>query len=302
MSVNTQNISAFKIYGSLAVGLTAFGFAPILVRLVADHSPLLIAALRTVIACLILLPFYLKADRSELIEDAEKKDHKWVMMAGIALGIHFNFWIGSIYYTSVASASVLVVTHPIILIIAERFIYKMQFQLTVWTGVLIAFGGSVLLGYADHGSAGNYPDATLGNMMALSAALIFAFYFLVGSKVRQNRSWLGYVFPVYGYAALTCIIILFIFEGFSTDIGFKPLLIGLGLALGPQIMGHGSLNYAVKYVSPTLLSTLILAEPVLATLLAFSLFSEWPNSLSFLAMLVILSGIALTWRKKKRRG
>ncbi|MFN1835820.1 DMT family transporter [Balneola sp. MJW-20] len=297
-----SNTSALKIYGSLAVGLTAFGFAPVLVKLVSEYSPLLVAALRTVIAFLLLVPFYLRTDRSEMIEDASKKDHKWVMMSGIALGIHFNFWIGSIYYTSVASASVLVVTHPIILIIAERFLYKTQFQLTAWAGVLIAFGGSVLLGYADHSSTASYPDATLGNLMALSAAAIFAFYFLIGRKVRQNRNWLGYVVPVYGYAALTCVVILLVFEGIAFEWGIRPLLIGLALALGPQIMGHGSLNYAVKYVSPTLLSTLILAEPVLATLLAFSLFSEWPSSLSMLAMLVILSGIALTWRKRKRRG
>lgn len=300
MSSSSHSASPLKIYGSLLVGLTAFGFAPILVRLVADYSPLLIAALRTGIAVLMLLPFYLRADRSELIEKPGKHDHKWVLMAGVALGIHFNFWIGSIYYTSVASASVLVVIHPIILIIAERFIYKTGFALTSWIGVFIAFGGSVLLGYADYDGGSTYPDATLGNIMALTAAAIFAFYFMIGRKIRQNRSWLGYVFPVYGYAALTCMTTLFIFEGFQFSLELKPLLIGLALALGPQILGHGSLNYAVKYVSPTLLSTLILAEPVLATLLAFLLFNEWPNSLALLAMLIILSGIAMTWRRRKK--
>jgi hypothetical protein len=40
--------------------------------------------------------------------------------------------------------------------------------------------------------------------------------------------------------------------------------IGLALAVGPTIIGHGSMNYAVKYISPTILATLILSEAVVA--------------------------------------
>ncbi len=74
--------------------------------------------------------------------------------------------------------------------------------------------------------------------------------------------------------------------------------VGAGLAFGPQVVGHGSMNYAVKYVSPTLLSTLILVEPLLASVLAFFMFAELPPVASIVAMLIILVGVGLSWRRK----
>ncbi|MTI88624.1 MAG: DMT family transporter [Balneolaceae bacterium] len=283
----------------MAAGLAAFGFAPILVRYAADYSPMLVAAIRTIAAFLLLLPVYLVRRKKEKAQVAAITDDGiWVLAAGISLGIHFLLWIGSLYYTSVASASVLVTINPILLIIAERMIFKVRFKGAVWIGVLVAFSGSALLGYSDYNTESTFANPLLGNMMALSAAAIFVVYFLIGRKIRQNRTWLGYVFPVYGYAALTCLAVLLIVEGIPSSLPLEVLLVGLGLAIGPQIMGHGSLNYAVKYVSPTLLSTLVLTEPLIATILAFLFFGEWPELLALGAIVITLAGVVLSWRKK----
>jgi drug/metabolite transporter (DMT)-like permease len=110
--------------------------------------------------------------------------------------------------------------------------------------------------------------------------------------------WYDYVFRVYFYAAVTCLVLnLFIGLEFSS-VSWAGVAAGFGLALGPQIIGHGSMNYAVKYVSPTLLSTLILAEPLIASVLAYFLFDEIPPISSMLAMGAILAGIMLTWKRK----
>lgn len=249
-------------------------------------------------AFLLLVPVYLYQRREKSIAPITK-DGIWVFLSGFCLGIHFILWISSLYYTSVASASVLVTVHPIILIVAERMLFRVKFASTVWIGVLIAFTGSALLGYSDSGADIIYPNALLGNAMAFSGAIVFAAYFLIGRRVRQNRTWLGYVFPVYGYAALTSLVIYLIAEGIPQTLSYEPVLAGLALAAGPSIMGHGALNYAVKYVSPTLLSTLVLCEPVFATILAFLFFGEWPAAFSLTAILVIMTGVAFTWKKKK---
>lgn len=286
----------------LAIGLTTFGFAPILVKFATAHSALLLVAIRTVGAFLMLIPFYIYQKKSNKYDlKPVGNETKWMALAGIALGLHFTLWISSLYYTSVASASVLVTIHPIMLIVAERALYKMKFPVTVWIGVFVAFGGSVLLGISDYNNESAFLNPVLGNGMAFAAAAIFAVYFLIGQKVRQNRSWLGYVFPVYGYAAATCVVILLAVEGIpSSSIDPVVIWVGIGLALGPQLMGHGSLNYAVKFVSPTLLSTLILTEPVFATVLAFFILGELPHALSFLAIAITLVGVTLTWKKKPR--
>jgi drug/metabolite transporter (DMT)-like permease len=245
-----------------------------------------------------LLPFWLWIrDKAALPKRSERL---WIMLSGAFLGLHFTFWISSLYYTSVASASVLVTVHPILMILIERFWFKRSFKFTTWFGVFIAFIGSLTLGISDSQIEQSFADPLFGNFLALSAAVIFVFYLLIGQKIRQRRKWVDYVFPVYFYAAVVCILLALLFGENLLDISTRGILVGAGLAFGPQIMGHGSMNYAVKFVSPTLLSTLILAEPLLASVLAFFLFAEMPPIGSIAGMLLILSGVALTWRGRSK--
>ncbi len=284
------------------MGLTSFGFAPIIVKLATDYSAFQVSAVRTVFAALILLPFYFfRPKKDKPLTTVAATERWWMAASGILLGLHFILWTSSIYFTSVASASVLVTVHPIILILVERILFRVKFATTVWVGVIVAFFGSVVLGYSDYNIESTFSNPALGNILAFMAAVIFAIYFLIGRKVRKNHNWIDYVFPVYSWAALTSTVVLFALEGFSNPLDSKLIFLGLAMALGPQIIGHGALNYAIKYVSPTLLSTLILVEPLLASLLALLLFKEWPEISSLLAMVIILIGVSLTWKKSGKR-
>ncbi|MBO6522710.1 MAG: DMT family transporter [Balneolaceae bacterium] len=294
-----DSFSKVKVYSLLGLGITAIGFSPILVKIVTNESAFLVASVRTVFAFLLLIPVYFSARNKDDKREISTKEHIWVAISGILLGLHLICWIASIYFTSIASASVLVTTHPIILIIIERFVFKYKFRLIVWLGVFISFFGSIILGYSDFGNEGIYPNPLLGNLLAFGASAIFAVYFIIGNRVRQKRNWIEYVFPVYGYAALTCVVTLFVVEGFSFELSGLLLLVGFGLAVGPQIAGHGALNYAVKFVSPTLIATLILFEPAASSVMAFFFFGEVPLPLSFVGMAIILLGITFTWSKKK---
>ena len=295
-----NDLPVLKVTLFLIVGLTTFGFAPILVRFATDVEPLALAAIRTGLAVLILLPFWLKK-RTPLKSLQQHGLHIYhIMGAGLALGLHFTFWIASLHYTSVASASVLVTIHPVILIVAESLIYKARFRPLVWSGVFVAFMGSALLGLADEVNMELFPDALLGNTLAFTAALIFVVYFLLGRKVRQHAEWIDYVFHVYLHAAIVCSVLTFIWIGGIPEISLTGFLIGLGLAVGPTIAGHGSMNYAVKYVSPTLLSTLVLSEAIFAAIVAYFIFDEMPSFLSIIAMIIIITGVVLTWTRRMR--
>lgn len=301
MSAGTpDSYSRLKVFLALLFGISAIGFSPILVKVVTHESSFLVAAVRTVLAFLALVPVYLFQKRKVPKREVTTKEHLWVAVSGIMLGLHLICWVASIYYTSIASASVLVTTHPILLIIFERFVYKYKFRAMVWIGVFVAFFGSVVLGYSDSGTESEFANPLLGNSLAVLAAAIFGIYFLIGNRVRQKRDWLEYVFPVYGYAALTAVIALVVIEGFTFELNGLLLLVGLGLALGPQVAGHGALNYAVKYVSPTILATLILFEPAISSVMAYLFFDEVPPPLSFVGMGIILTGIIMTWAKRKK--
>jgi drug/metabolite transporter (DMT)-like permease len=287
-----------KVVLLLIAGLMTFGFAPILVRFATDVEPLALAAMRTGFAVLMLLPFWWpkRATLKMLSENGAK--YYLLIAAGVSLGMHFTLWIASLHYTSVASASVLVTMHPVMLIIAESLIFKKNFRPLVWIGVFVAFGGSVLLGLADDTQMDQFPDALLGNSLAFISAVIFVIYFLLGRSIRQHTEWIDYVFYVYLYAAITCAVLTLIWVGGFPVLSTTAVLVGIALAAGPTILGHGAMNYAVKYVSPTLLSTLVLSEAVVAAIAAFFIFGEVPSILSLSAMLVIITGVSLSWTRR----
>lgn len=298
---NQSEVSVGKLIAMLLIGVSTFGMAPIMVRFATDTEPLALAALRTGFAVLFLFPFWFP-QRKAISELKSLGISRFLLaLTGICLGLHFTFWIASLNYTSVASASVLVTIHPVMLIVAESLIFKRRFRGIVWVGVVVAFAGSALLGIADEASLEAFPNALFGNALALTAAVIFVIYFMLGRKIRQYTEWLDYVFYVYLYATITSLTLAILWVGGIPAISSTALLVGVGLALGPTILGHGSINFAVKYVSPTLLSTLVLSEGVFAAIAAYFIFGEIPSALSIGAMTIILVGVSLTWYKSVKR-
>lgn len=292
----TTQKPTLRITLSLIIGLITFGFAAIMVRL-ADGDPIAIVMVRTVGAVLVLLPFYVmqKAKPKSVVQPKEKA---LFILAGVCLGLHFLLWTASLSYTTVASASVLVCIHPILMIIAERVLHNVKFGWAVWLGVILSFIGSALLGLSDQQSA-VASNPLLGNLMAFSAAVVVVIYILLGQQLRKKTEWLEYVFPVYAWSALVCVVLFWV-SGASLKSTNEFWIYSLALALGPQLLGHGAMNYAVKYVQPTLLSMSILVEPILATLVAMVLFSEVPTMGSFFAMGLIVFGLMLAWFSRIR--
>lgn len=319
-----------RIYFILGAGLAMFAFAPIVVRLAGgDADPVAITTIRTVSAFFMLLPVWAwyrwKESRSVGVlassgmdrstDDAgqtpnghsyretpvrSRSEIGWSAVAGVFLSMHFMLWIGSLFFTSVASASVLVTIHPIMLIVAETVFLKKRFGMLSWAGVAIAFVGSIFLALGDANSGGQHANPLLGNAMAFTAAIMFVFYILISQKIRKQTGWLDYVFMVYGFTAVGSVSIALIMGVAWWDQPMATVWSGLGLAVGAQLIGHGAMNYAVKYISATLLSTLILAEPVFATILAVLFFAEVPGIGSVLAMGVVMSGIFLTWWARRK--
>jgi drug/metabolite transporter (DMT)-like permease len=69
--------------------------------------------------------------------------------------------------------------------------------------------------------------------------------------------------------------------------------------VGPQLLGHGSFNYALQYVPAAVVGMLALLEPVGASLLAYALFGEAPTPWAVAGMLTVLSGVGLViWTRR----
>lgn len=283
---------------ALLVAMGIIGFAPILVRLAGDAPAMSIVAWRTIFAVLLLAP--LAAIRaSDEIKSLSAKDWMLTSVAGIFLGLHFAGWTASLFFTSVASASVLVTSSPLFLVLFGWLILREKTTRRVLLAVFFGVSGATLIGLGDS-QGGDFPQAMFGNGLALSAALAIAVYFLISRAVRARISPLAFLFPVYVIAAVVGVSAMFM-TGASLQQPMNVIGLSFLLALGPQLIAHGAFNYAIRYVPAAVVGLTTLAEPVIASLLALLLFSELPTSQALLGMLMVVLSIAVVQLLPKRK-
>ena len=299
VEVDQQEGRPAAVFWALLIGLSTFSFSPILVRFAQDAPGMTIAVWRTVIATVALAPFALLRARKEM-HAFNRRDYVMIGGGGIFLGLHFSTWIESLYHTSVASASVLVTTSPIFLAVLGYLFLKERLSPQVNLAIVLAVVGAALIGFGDLADAGG-SDPLFGNSLALGSALLFSVYILVGRVARRKTSWIAYVFPLYTMTALTILVIALVLD--TPLFGFSPGFYALcaAMAIGPQIIGHGSFNYAVRYVPAAMLGLLSLIEPIGASILAYILFDEIPTVLAIGGMFIVLSAISFAVLYRRRR-
>ncbi|MDX1420773.1 MAG: DMT family transporter [Rubricoccaceae bacterium] len=280
----------------LAAGLSVLGSSAILIRFASEAPGLVVAVWRTVFAVLLLAPVaWPKA--APALRRLPGRDLALIGAAGVLLGLHFILWIESLYHTSVASASVLVTTSPLFIAALGYLVLRERLRRRTVLAIGTAVIGGALIGLAD-AQAGVFPRAGLGNTLALLAALLFSVYILIGRAVRQRMEFLAYLFPLYGVAAMTCVVGALL-RGVPLVPSWPVLGLCLLMALGPQLLGHGAFNYAVRYLPAALLGLLSLTEPIVASLLALMLFGEAPAPLALLGIGIVLLSIAVVFVRRR---
>jgi drug/metabolite transporter (DMT)-like permease len=287
--MTTEKVPA-KAAVFLMAGMLTFGMAAIMVRFGAGAHPFVLAALRTLIAtALVMVALFVSGAHRGISWPVAGR----LTAAGLVLGVHFLLWTASLKYTTVAASSVLVTSHPVLLLLVERFWLKRRFSRSVWIGVALAVTGSAVLSLGQPDAALAMPQAPLGNLLAVLAAVAFVVYALISSGMRQTVSLLPFTSFVYLGSAIACTTAAaFVF---TPGLPASVYLAATALALGPQLVGHGSVAYAVKYFRPTFISTLILVEPLMASMLAYWIFGEKPSPQALAGMGLILVGITQTW-------
>jgi len=219
--------------------------------------------------------------------------------SGVALGAHFGFWISSLDYTSVAASVVLVSTQPVFVAILAYLLFGERTSPLTFLGIVVAIAGTAVIAFdTTVGSA-----AVLGNMLALVGALTVAVYVLIGRSSRTGGvGVLPYSVVVYSAAAATLLPVGLVLGirlwGYPAETWFWLAAI----TVGPQLMGHTVFNWALRYVEASIVSGTILAEPVVAALLAWLVLAERPGLLTIAGGAVVLAGLYLLLKGRSVAG
>lgn len=281
----------------LPVGLVAISLASIFVK-ICDAPPLIIAAYRLGLATLALLILFRKRATRQ-INFLPQKDFLLCLLAGIFLCFHFAFWITSLKYTSVASSIILVTTNPIFVALASTIFFREKISFLLFFAILLAIIGGVIIAWHDFEKG---RDNIWGDAMALAGAVMASGYLLIGRRIRQKLALVPYITLVYGVAAIL-LIALALLNGYSFfNYSAREYLLFFLLAFIPQLIGHTSLNWALKFFSATLVAVIILGEPIGATILAYIFLAEPLTKQIFWGGILVLIGIYLAAREEARLG
>ncbi|MBA4374766.1 MAG: EamA family transporter [Anaerolinea sp.] len=304
-----KNISPIP---GLFLGILAVSTASIFIRYAQAEAPsLAIAAGRLSIATILLAPFVIRRSLVEL-RVIRGRTLFFMILGGIFLGFHFASWISSLEYTSVASSVVLVTTAPLWVALLSPLFLKEKVAKWVLIGLAISITGSMIVGISGKCIVTGVAlrcvpfdslfqgRAFFGNLLALLGAFLSGGYLMIGRRVRNELTLLPYTFIVYGIAAVVLIVLVFISDqsliGYTTNTYIWILL----LAIIPQLIGHSSFNYALKYLSAAYVSIALLGEPVGTILLAYLFLRESPTAFELFGGFLILLGITFATKTGKK--
>jgi len=291
---------------NLLIAILAVSTASLFIRFAQSGGApsLVIAAIRLTIATLILSPIALYHHRPEL-GNLSRRDWTLGIVSGIFLAIHFATWITSLEYTSVASSVVFVATGPLWVAILSPMLLNERLSRIAVIGLILALVGGTVIGLSDACVWNNglqCPElgqilqgrAVWGNFLALCGAWAISGYLIIGRKVRAKMSLIPYIFLVYGIAAI--VLILFMFASKQSPFGYSTSTYGwiFLLAAVPQLIGHSTFNWLLKYLSATMVAVTTLAEPIGSAILAFIFLKETPALAVIAGGVLILFGIYLT--------
>jgi drug/metabolite transporter (DMT)-like permease len=281
----------------LAVSVIAISTSAVLVRLTEGMHPVVIGLGRTAAVALLLAPT-LRGSGADL-RGLGARGIGLTAAAGLMLALHFWVWFASLAHTTVMRGTLLVCLTPVWAGALEWAVLGARPPRQTWAGMAVALVGVGLMagGAAGGGAAGS---TLRGDLLAVLGGMLAAVYLLLGRAVRARLGVGPYGSLMCAAAALTLLPVALAGGLPMSGFGGGAWLALLGLVLGPQLLGHIGMNYAVGYLPATVVGLGVLLEPVGATVLGAVVLGEVPSAQELAGGAVVTCGVGLaTWRPRR---
>ena len=215
------------------------------------------------------------------------------LLGGSLFGLHQIFFFTSIKFTSVANVTIIGALQPALVLLFAGRMFRERVALAAVAWSSLALAGTVLVVI---GSAGTPAWSPVGDALAVANLLAFTAYFLTS---KRARSWVGAPEYVIGMTTVAGIVVLVACLATGQEI-FAPTgrdwAILLFLAVFPGTLGHLLMNWAHRHASAFVMSVMLLATPVIASLGAAAILDEALRALQIAGGAIVLIAIGVIVR------
>jgi len=282
-------------YGSLCILFWAL-IPTISKYLLRELDNLQILFYSTVFSVVTLFVIILFQRKILLFRNYSMKDYLWMFFLGF-LGsyLYYVLLYGAFNLTTAAEGYILAYTWPIIAVLLGVVVLNEKFTFLKIFAVFVSFMGAVVVF-----TKGNFIGFSLtnvsGNILAILAAVTFAFFSIFGKKSKFDRTISAFV---YWLAALVCISLTIPF--FSSFKLFSFTAFFLLLINGVIINGITYIFWfkALELGDTAKISNLLYLSPFLALIYIFLFLKEEILFSSIVGLVIIMIGIIIQSVRKE---
>jgi drug/metabolite transporter (DMT)-like permease len=281
-------------YLALATGILSLGTTAMFVRWANAPGPVT-GFYRLAIATALTAPLFIHRQRTQA-------SIPWTLLlipllGGLFAAGDFALWNTSVLFTTASNATLLGNTAPLWVALTAWLFFRERLRLNFWLGLALALTGAVFIVGRDFLL---HPKLGVGDLMACGAAVFYAAYMLTTQRGRANLDvfrywWLASLSATLGLMAISLVM------GYSlTGYSSHSWMIFLATAIVSQIIGYISISYALGHLPASVVSTSLIGQPVVTTILAIPLLGEMPGTIQIVGGAIALAGIYLVNRSHAR--
>lgn len=281
-----KNFQVTNYFLMLALGATLIGFAPIFVKW-SNLSPAAITFWRMLLALPLLAGFNYAVNKKIFFKVKSKKTIFYAALASLAFTTDLTLWHYSMNITSVANATIIVNSAPVFVALLAFIFYKELPTKGFGKSFLITYTGIIgLIIFSNNYANGKI----LGDFLCMIAALFYAIYLLIISKLNKETS-LNIIFYTTFFCCFFSIVPMLMHSKSFLPISSFEWINLLLMAFLCQFGGQFLITFGIGKISASNGSIGLLMQPLTATLLAALIFSEILNLMQILFVFITLIGI-----------
>jgi drug/metabolite transporter (DMT)-like permease len=238
-------------------------------------------------------------------EKIDRRDMLRIIFAGLfGMALNQLLFLTGLNLSTPINSAIIMTVNPVIVLIAAALILNEKITGIKSIGIALgAIGAITIILFNNSGGIDISSDKALGNLMQLLNASSYAIYLIIAKPLMKKY----HPFTVLKWCYVSALV-------FITPIGFNQLTqvewstiptdIYLAIAyllILITIVAFLLNMFALKHVSPTVVSTYIYSQPIIAAAFAIVLGKDKPGIIELIATAFVFTGVYLVSRNGKQK-
>ncbi|QKE72157.1 DMT family transporter [Arthrobacter citreus] len=284
-------------YLLILLSATAFGLMPIFALYAYDQniSVNTLLFLRFTFAAIMFFSYLVFTKK--LVTITKKQLLLFILLGGILYMLQSSFYFSSVKYIPASLAALILYLYPVFVALLSFLVNKEQFTKTITISILLSLIGIILV----LGTPAENINL-FGIILALSAAVVYSIYIIVGGRVSLEVPPLVTSAYISLFASISFFLVGMSTSSIHIHLKFVGWLSILGISIISSVIAMSAFFTGVKLIGPTKGAVLSMVEPVVTIMCSTILFHENMSLFQLLGGTVVLGGallVVVTSEKKK---